>query len=414
MFRAAPLVLRQTSVPGRINGMELLPTTTTMALVPQRSMSKGGFFKTFYENLKQDLEKNKEMKENLKKFKEEAAKLEQSEALQKARRKFKAIESEASSSNIAENLQKLREQVGETIEKSRIGEEMSRTAEAAKRTIEGIAQKGDEILSKSDTLKAVSQSMEGDHIYRAPAVLLKRSALSAQNKDVVFEANDDAQGVELHRDSKWAQGWENFKNSNPYINKFMEMRTQLEESENPLVRASRAITNKMQDLFGGVFQITELSQVYTEILKIDPNFEKTQFLRMLERQIIPTVLEAMVRPDLEVLKDWMYEAPYSVLTTPIVMALKAGFVFDSRVLDISNVEIIMGKMMEEGPVLIVTFVSQKTQCVRDKSGKVVEGDPEKVMRFHNVWCFCRDPNELNPIAAWRILDLSMTANEQLI
>jgi import inner membrane translocase subunit TIM44 len=37
------------------------------------------------ENIKQEMAKNKEMKESLKKFREEAEKLEQSEALQKAR-----------------------------------------------------------------------------------------------------------------------------------------------------------------------------------------------------------------------------------------------------------------------------------------------------------------------------------------
>lgn len=47
------------------------------------------------------------MRENLKKFKEEAARLEQSDALQKARKKFKAIEEEASSSKVAENIQKV-------------------------------------------------------------------------------------------------------------------------------------------------------------------------------------------------------------------------------------------------------------------------------------------------------------------
>lgn len=127
----------------------------------------------------------------------------------------------------------------------------------------------------------------------------------------------------------------------------MAMRTQLEESENPLVRASRAITYKLQDLFGGMFESTELSKVYTEILKMDPNFDKVQFVRTLERQIIPTILEAMIRPELEILRDWMYEAPYNVLSTPIIQGLKDGLRFDSKVLDIANVEIVMGKMMEQ-------------------------------------------------------------------
>lgn len=40
------------------------------------------------ENIKQELAKNKEMKESIKKFRDEAKKLEESEALQEARKKY--------------------------------------------------------------------------------------------------------------------------------------------------------------------------------------------------------------------------------------------------------------------------------------------------------------------------------------
>ena len=35
----------------------------------------------------------------------------------------------------------------------------------------------------------------------------------------------------------------------------------------------------------------------------------------------------------------------------------------------------MGKMMEQGPVLIITFQTQQIMVVRDSKGAVVEGDP---------------------------------------
>lgn len=59
------------------------------------------------------MQKNKEMKESLKKFREEAEKLEQSEALRSARQKFQAVESEASKSSeaIKEKLDSLKEKV---------------------------------------------------------------------------------------------------------------------------------------------------------------------------------------------------------------------------------------------------------------------------------------------------------------
>jgi len=62
-----------------------------------RSYSSGnrkGFLSGLLDNIKQELAKNKEKKESIKKFRDEARKLEESDALQEARRKYKTIESE--------------------------------------------------------------------------------------------------------------------------------------------------------------------------------------------------------------------------------------------------------------------------------------------------------------------------------
>jgi type III secretory pathway component EscR len=53
----------------------------------QRS-SKTGFFQELVDNVKQGFEKNKELKQSIKQFREEAKKLEQSDALKEARSKF--------------------------------------------------------------------------------------------------------------------------------------------------------------------------------------------------------------------------------------------------------------------------------------------------------------------------------------
>lgn len=71
----------------------------TSTQVPRFYSSHGkqpSFLSNFIDNLKQELAKNKEMKENLRKFREEAEKLEQSDALKKARAKYMSVENEAS------------------------------------------------------------------------------------------------------------------------------------------------------------------------------------------------------------------------------------------------------------------------------------------------------------------------------
>jgi len=39
------------------------------------------------------------------------------------------------------------------------------------------------------------------------------------------------------------------------------------------------------------------------------------------------------------------------------------------------VQLVAGKMMEQGPVLVVSFTAQQINVVHDVNGKVVEGDP---------------------------------------
>lgn len=165
---------------------------------------------------------------------------------------------------------------------------------------------------------------------------------------------------------------------------------------------------------GGIFQKTELSETLTEICKVDPSFDKTLFLKQCERDIIPNILEAMIRGDLEILKDWCHEGPYNIFATSIKPAKDAGHKFCSKILDIDSVDLMMGKVMDQGPVLFISFTSQQLFCLKDSKGNVVDGDPEKVLRVNYVWVLCRDQTELDPKAAWRLLDLSAHSVEQLV
>ena len=191
------------------------------------------------------------------------------------------------------------------------------------------------------------------------------------------------------------------------------------------------MTEKLSDMFGSVFTRTELSETLTEICKMDPNFEKEQFLKDCEQDIIPNILEAIVRGDLEILEDWCYEAPFNILATPLRQAKQMGYLMHSQVLgkekalykalyliacltDIDSINLFTGKMMEQGPVLVLTFNSQQVICVKDREGKVIEGSKDKVMRITYVWALCRDQTELDPRAAWRLLDLSASSQEQFI
>uniref|UniRef100_UPI00358EA310 mitochondrial import inner membrane translocase subunit TIM44 isoform X1 n=2 Tax=Myxine glutinosa TaxID=7769 RepID=UPI00358EA310 len=412
--------------------------TAPMLYLQLRQYTSGrkGFLSDFIDNIKQDLNKSKEMKENVKKFRDEARKLEESEALQQARRKFKSIESETirSSETLRKKFEDLTETVKEGIEevgKSEIGQRVREGVEEATRSARGTAEsfsKSGERLGKTTAFRALSQSVDtvrreiDDTVlgqigsYKPPAVLRKRSDLSFDKtmQDKVFAPNEEATGMMLHKDSRWYQQWKDFKDNNVVIGRFFEMKMRYDESDNALVRASRAVTEKVSDLMGGLFSKTEMSEVLTEILKADHSFDKDAFLQQCQHDIIPNILEAMMRGDLDVLKDWCYEATFSQLAHPIKQAKALGYTFHSSVLDVDNVDLAMGKLMEQGPVLIVTFQAQLVLILRNRKGDVAEGHPEQVVRMMYVWALCRDQEELNPKAAWRLLDMSASSTQQVL
>ncbi|KAK2706152.1 hypothetical protein QYM36_016250 [Artemia franciscana] len=310
-----------------------------------------------------------------------------------------------------------------SMDEGEITEEISKTARGAASSIAETGKKLGEtstFQTLSKTAQAVKKEIDegalatGSRVYRPPLRLRKRKEELDSETAKVIQVNTEATGIELHKDSKFYQSWVNFKENNQYINKVLELKTKYDESDSPVVRAARVLTEKVGDIVGGIFSKTELSEALTEIVKMDPDFNKEKFLKECEYDIIPNVLEAMVRGDLEILKDWCHEAPFNVISTPIKQAQSMGYKMDCRIIDIDHVDLAMGKIMEQGPILVITFQSQQILCVRDAANNVVEGDASKIMRVNYVWVLCRDQTELDPKSAWRLMDLSANSSEQFI
>ncbi|CAL8099968.1 unnamed protein product [Orchesella dallaii] len=390
-----------------------------------------GFVSKLIDNLRSELSKNKDMKDNISKFREEAQKLEQSDALKQARRKFEVVESEASKSSqvLKENLDIVKDKFSEAVKDlgeteiakkaSEVGGQLGKQAQSV---ASSVADAGAKVAgtppframsgAAAVVREEIAEAQIGDRIYRAPAKLRMRTDIAAAAENIA--PNTEATGMELHKDSKFYQSWEKFKETNPYVNKVMDWRIQYEESENPMIKASRLLTNKVSEVMGGLFQRTELSDTLTEIMQIEPTFNKDRFLLECEKDIIPNILEAMCRGELEILADWTYEAAFSVMSQPFKVAKERGLKIESKILDIAQVDLAMGRVLDQGPVLVITFITQQISCVRDAMGKVVEGDPEKILRVNHAWVLCRDRTELNPAAGWRLLELSASASEQFL
>ncbi|XP_044010291.1 mitochondrial import inner membrane translocase subunit TIM44-like [Aphidius gifuensis] len=385
------------------------------------------FISQFSDNMKQEMQKNKEMKESLKKIREETEKLEQSDALKSARQKFHTVESETSKSSdvLKEKLDTLKEKVQGVIDeagKTELGKKADDSTKTAMDTASTIINEKTQSFSKTNGYKKISSMAEvilnkidNDHYLRGrvytPLKKLRKRKEIIEADEKIYEVNNDAAGVELHKDSKFYKQWEDFKNNNPYVNKMLDWKIKYDTSENLLIHVSRLITDDVKNVMGGLFGDSELSKTLTEIRKTNPSFDRTQFLHDCRADIIPNILEAMMRGELEILKDWCHESSYHTIAQPLLKAKKLGYKLDNKILDIDNVDLLSGKVMEEhGPVLTICFESQQIICIRDAENNVIKGDPDEIISVNHKWVLSHDNSEINPKAAWRLLEFKSSSD----
>ncbi|RDD46341.1 Mitochondrial import inner membrane translocase subunit TIM44 [Trichoplax sp. H2] len=396
-----------------------------------------GLFSKVFDNIKEGFAKNKELQENIKKFREEAAKLEQSEAYKKISDATEDLGSGAADrkAKLGTFLSKFRTSAGKLYEDvsssdfvkkgKEVSEDLSNVAsEAAKKVSDSSKSVGETQTFKtfSEGVKTIKEDLFEEGLnraqpYRSPEKLHKRTESDLQSKmkdEQQIQEDTDTTGVVLHKDSRWYQQWKQFKDNNPVVNGLFNLKMKYDESDNVVIRATRVVTDRLSDAFSGIFSPSEMSQTLAEISKIDPNFSKEKFLLHFQHRIMPSVLEAFLRGDLPILKDWCHESAYSVLEARIKQLTGMGRKLDFKVLDVRDIDIAMAKIMEQGPVLVMTFQAQQILVLRDSSGKVVEGDENHIENVQYVWAMCRDQSIYDAHSAWRVLEFAMQASSSWV
>lgn len=86
------------------------------------------------------------------------------------------------------------------------------------------------------------------------------------------------------------------------------MKETYNESENPLITTARSISDRVASFFAE----NETAQVIKKFREMDPNFQLEGFLREMREYMLPEVLDAYVKGDVETLKLWLSDAQFHV------------------------------------------------------------------------------------------------------
>ena len=157
-----------------------------------------------------------------------------------------------------------------------------------------------------------------------------------------------------------------------------DIRERWETSDSPMV-------HRIQDFQDSLFTETEQGEAYRLIRQRDPMFNMSDFIAEVRRDI-PKVLGAYLKGDVDALKETnVSKEMLERLSGQINLWKHEGQFVDPRILDLSEVELMEVRMMENEPLVVLTFSCQQINCVRDKSGAIVEGGEDDIQSVHYLW-----------------------------
>jgi len=146
--------------------------------------------------------------------------------------------------------------------------------------------------------------------------------------------------------------------------KIQEAKDMLEDAKEIYETSQDPIIWKMRDLSDSMFGETEQGYVKSEILAIDNGFDEEEFIAELSAYMIPIVLGAFYRSDLEFLRTISSGAAEAALHQAITQRITLGQVMDSDILSISMIDIAKYSLEHGGSslerlMLLLIYISRR-------------------------------------------------------
>ncbi|SCU83813.1 LAMI_0C04808g1_1 [Lachancea mirantina] len=376
----------------------------------------------FRETFKQEWEKSKELQDNIKTLQDASGKIGESDAYRRAREAY--LGAQKGSTIVGKTLKR----TGESMENIALKAWESDLSKSTRTAVNKTAQRLDESFEPvrhTRVYRDVSEVMESENSSRYGGFISKEARRLKREQDIASgkrpkavkvddEAGTALVATDVEAKESFSRKVEDFKEKTVFGRKLQEVKTKLwDDSENPLIVLLRTISGKI----GGLFAETESARVMAQFKLMDATFNTESFTKHMREYIVPEVLEAYVKGDEAVLKQWFSEAPYNVYAAQQKIFREQGLFSDGRILDIRGVDIVSAKLLppQDLPVIVVGCRAQEIHLYRKaKTGEIAAGTESNIVMSSYAMVLTRDPEKVDDkeTEGWKILEFVRGGSRQ--
>ena len=132
-----------------------------------------------------------------------------------------------------------------------------------------------------------------------------------------------------------------------------------------------------------------------EIASADNGFEVHDFISG-AMSAFEMIVNAFARGDLETLEPLLSPRLYKDFSSAVTARAEAGQTMAFELLRIKSAKINDARMSGAMAYVTVAFEVEETTSTTDKDGKVIDGDPDRILTMQDVWTFSRDTRSDDP------------------
>ncbi len=139
----------------------------------------------------------------------------------------------------------------------------------------------------------------------------------------------------------------------------------------------------------------------TRIREADPRFELKDFLSG-ARLAFEMIVDAYAAGDKTVLRPLLADQVFRGFARAIDERVAIEQSLDTQLLAVSEPEVLEAEMAGSLARVTLRFESEQVNVVRDRDGKVIEGDPQTAETIVDLWTFERDTESGDP--NWTLIE----------
>lgn len=220
------------------------------------------------------------------------------------------------------------------------------------------------------------------------------------------ERSDAGSSLVPVAESRHSRIWQRFKENNPASLLFSYIRRATEHSDNVLVHFGRELISSFTARVASVFSETETASVLKIAKQKRPDFVLHDFMKLLRGYIVPEILEAFIIGDLPSLRRWCSESAFKVLEATIEPSISQGCTIKGKILDIRDLDLVAAKLIDDRPVLVISFQVQQLFSIKNLKGEVIEGSEDHPENLQYIMAFTMSDSETNP-SGWSLVEVAI-------